>query len=69
LNKNNLHIIIAVVGSVAILAIGALIFNQMHKNYQSNQLIIEKCFDKMDKEENLTVKKDGFWSPVACEKK
>lgn len=69
MNKNNLNMIIAILGSVAILTIGGLVFNQMHKNYQANQLIIEKCFDNFDKEGEVVIKKDGFWSPVACEKK
>lgn len=35
---------ITIVGSLAILTIGGLVFNQIHKNYQANELIIEKCF-------------------------
>lgn len=69
MNKNKLNMIIAIVGSVAILTIGGLVFNQMNKNYQANQLIIEKCFDNFDKEGAVVIKKDGFWSPVTCEKK
>ena len=69
MNKNKLNLIIVIVGSLAILTIGGLVFNQMHKNYQANQLIIEKCFDNFDKEGEVVIKKDGFWSPVTCEKK
>ena len=69
LNKNKLNMIIAIVGSVLILTIGGLVFNKMHKNYQANQLIIENCFDNFDKVEEVVIKKDGFWSPVTCEKK
>ena len=61
--------IIAIVGSVLILTIGGLVFNKMHKNYQANELIIEKCFENFDKVEEVVIKKDGFWSPVTCEKK
>ena len=61
--------ILAIVGSVAILTIGGLVFNQMHKNHQANQLIIEKCFNNFDKEGDVKIKKDGFGSPVVCEKK
>ena len=61
--------IIAIVGSVAILTIGGLVFNQMYKNHQANQLIIEKCFDNFDEVGEVVIKKDGFWSPVSCEKK
>ncbi|MCT8137852.1 hypothetical protein H1D32_08845 [Anaerobacillus sp. CMMVII] len=68
MNKNKLHLIIAL-GSVAILTIGGLVFNQIHKNYLANQLIIEKCFDNFDIESEVVIKKDGFWSPVICEKK
>ncbi|WP_409271324.1 hypothetical protein V1499_17990 [Neobacillus sp. SCS-31] len=60
---------IAIVGSVAILTLGGLAVNQMHKNYQANQLIIEKCFDNFDTVGEVVIKKDGFWSPVICEKK
>lgn len=69
MNKNKLNIIILIVGSITILTIGGLVFNQIHKNHQSNQLIIEKCFDNFDKVEEVVIKKDGFWSPVSCEKK
>ena len=69
LNKNKLNMIIAIVGSVAILMIGGLVFNQMYKNHQANQLIIEKCFDNFDEVGEVVIKKDGFWSPVSCEKK
>ena len=69
MKKNKLHIIISIVGSVAILMIGGLVFNQLHKNHQANQLIIEKCFNHFDKVEEVVIKKDGFWSPVSCEKK
>ena len=67
--KNKLNMIIAIVGSLAILTIGGLVLNQMHKNYQANQLIIERCFDHFEKEGGVVIKKDGFWSPVTCEKK
>ena len=62
LNKNKLNMIIAIVGSVLILTIGGLVFNKMHKNYQANELIIEKCFENFDKVEEVVIKKDGFWS-------
>ena len=61
--------IIAIVGSVLILTIGGLVFNNMLKNYQANELIIEKCFENFDKVEEVVIKKDGFWSPVTCENK
>ena len=61
--------VIAIVGSVTILTIGGLVFNQMYKNHQTNQLIIEKCFDNFGEVEEVVIKKDGFWSPVSCEKK
>lgn len=60
--------IIAIVGSVAILTVGGLLFSQIHKNYQVNNLIIEKCFDNFDKVGEVVIKKDGFWSPVTYEK-
>lgn len=69
MNKNKLNMIIAIVGSVAILTLGVLVFNQMYKNHQANQLIIEKCFDHFDEVGEMVIKKDGFWSPVSCEKK
>ena len=68
MNKNKLNIIILIVGSIAILTIGGLVFNQMYKNHQANQLIIEKCFENFDKAEEVVIKKkDGV--PVTCEKK
>ena len=69
MNKNKLNMIIAIVGSISILTIGGLVFNQIHKNYQANELIIEKCFENFDKVEKVVIKKDGFLSPVTCEKK
>jgi hypothetical protein len=69
LNKNKLNTIIAIVGSVAILTIGGAVLNQIHKNHQATQLIIEKCFEHFDKVEKVVIKKDSFWSPVSCEKR
>ena len=61
--------IIAIVGSAAILTIGGLVFNQIHKNHQANHLIMEKCFDNFDEVGEVVIKKDGFLAPVSCEKK
>ena len=69
LNKNKLNIAITIVGSLAILTIGTLVFFQTYKNYQANNLIIEKCFENFDQVEEVVIKKDSFWSPVTCEKK
>lgn len=41
---------------------------QIGKNHQANKLIIDKCFENFDKEGKVVVKKNGFWSPVSCEK-
>ncbi|WP_053362451.1 hypothetical protein [Bacillus sp. FJAT-27251] len=69
MNKNKLNMIIAILGSVTILTIGGLLFNQIYKNHQANELIIENCFDNFEIEGEVVIKKDGFWSPVTCEKK
>ena len=69
LNKNKLIMIIVIVGSVLIITISGLVFNQIHKNYQANEFIIEKCFENFDKVEEVVIKKDGFLSQVTCEKK
>ena len=61
--------VIAIIGSLAILTIGGLVFNQIHQNHQANKLIIDMCFENFDKVEEVVIKKDGFWSPVTCEKK
>ncbi len=68
LDNNRLAMVIAVIGSIAILITGFLLFNQIHKNHKANELIIEKCFDNFDEEGQVVIKKDGFWSPVTCEK-
>ena len=69
LNKNKLNMVIALIGSIFTLTIDGLMFNQIYKNHQANELIIEKCFENFDKVEEVVLKKDGFWSPVICEKK
>lgn len=69
MNNNKTHMSIAILGSVTILTIGGLVFNQMYKNHQSNNLIIEKCFESFNKIEEVEIKKDSFWSPVVCERK
>lgn len=66
---NKLNRIIAIVGSVFILTSGGLVFNQIHKNHQANERTIDKCFENFDKVEEVIITKDGFWSPVTCEKK
>lgn len=60
---------IAIVGCTLILTIGGVLFNQIYKNHQANELIIEKCFENFDKVDEVVIKKDGFWSPVICIKK
>lgn len=69
MNKNKLYTIITVIGCVAILTTGFLVFNQIYKNHKANELIIEKCFENFDKGLEVVIKKDGFWSPVVCESK
>ena len=66
--NNKLSKLIAIVGSILILTIGGITFNQIYKNHQANELIIEKCFENFDQVEDVVIKKDGFWSPVICEK-
>ena len=69
MNKNKLYWMIAIMGCVVILTIGGLLFNQIYKNHQANELIIEKCFENFDEVKEVVIKKDSFWSPVTCERK
>ncbi|WP_342576016.1 hypothetical protein MHH37_09275 [Solibacillus sp. FSL K6-1781] len=69
MNKNKFNMAIAIVGSILILTIGGVLFNQIYKNHHANELIIEKCFENFDKVDEVVIKKDGFWSPVICVKK
>lgn len=69
MNKNKFNMAIAIVGSILILTVGGVLFNQIYKNHQANELIIEKCFENFDKVDEVVIKKDGFWSPVICVKK
>ena len=66
--KNKVNLVMLIMGCTTILTAGAIGFNQVHKNHQANQLIIEKCFEHFDQEESIVVKKNGLWSPVSCEK-
>ena len=68
MNKNKLNMLAAIIISVIILAVGSVVIFQIGKNYQANEIIIDKCFDNFDKEGTVVVKKDSFWSPVSCEK-
>jgi hypothetical protein len=68
LKKNKWQMMIAAIGSIAILTIGTVIIIQIGKNHQVNKQIIDKCFESFDKDRTVTIKKEGFWSPVACEK-
>jgi len=58
----------AIIISVIILALGSVVIFQIGKNHQANEIIIDKCFENFDREGKVVVKKDGFWSPVSCEK-
>lgn len=69
LNNNKPSVILVVVGSVFILTIGGFVFNQTYKTHQANERIIEQCFERFDKVGEVVIKKDGFLSPVICEKK
>ncbi|GGA60339.1 hypothetical protein [Ornithinibacillus halotolerans] len=68
-NSKRLSLSIAIIVTIFILTVGVVLINQIHKNHQANQLIIEKCFENFDELTEVTVTKDGLWSPVKCEKK
>lgn len=53
--------IIAIAGSAAILIIGGLVFSLIHKNHQTNELMIDKCFEDFGEESEIVINKDGFW--------
>lgn len=52
--------LIAIVGSILILTIGGITINQIYKNHQANELIIEKCFENFDNENGVVIKKKDF---------
>jgi hypothetical protein len=68
LKKNKLQMMLAAIGSIAILTIGTIMIIQIGKNHQVNKQIIDQCFESFDSERTVTIKKEGFWSPVSCEK-
>ena len=68
MKKNKLQMMIAIILSVTIVTIGGVLINQITKNHQANELIIDKCFENFDEEGTVVIKKDSFWSPVVCEK-
>jgi hypothetical protein len=68
LKKNKLQMMLAAIGSIAILTIGTVMIIQIGKNHQVNKQIIDQCFESFDTERTVTIKKEGFWSPVSCEK-
>jgi hypothetical protein len=68
LKKNKLQMMLATIGSIAILTTGTVMIIQIGKNHQVNKQIIDRCFESFDTERTVTIKKEGFWSPVSCEK-
>jgi hypothetical protein len=68
LSKNKSNQVIAIILSVITITVGGVMMFQIGKNHQANKLIIDKCFENFDKEGKVVVKKNGFWSPVSCEK-
>ncbi|MGD6842459.1 hypothetical protein ACQCVH_08020 [Bacillus infantis] len=68
MKKNKLQMMLAAIGSIAILTIGTVMIIQIGKNHQVNKQIIDQCFESFDTERTVTIKKEGFWSPVSCEK-
>ncbi|MGD6896591.1 hypothetical protein [Bacillus sp. OG2] len=69
MKKNKqVQMMLAIIGSIAILTIGTVIGIQIGKNHQVNKQIIDQCFESFDTERTVTIKKEGFWSPVSCEK-
>lgn len=68
MSKNKLHTIIAITVTVIIVTIGSVMIVQIGKNHQANERIIDQCFEHFEKEGQVVVKKEGFWSPVSCEK-
>ena len=68
MKKNKQQMMIAIILCVTIVTIGGVLFNQITKNHQANERIIDKCFENFEEEGTVVIKKDGFWSPVICEK-
>ena len=67
MNKKRLNWI-ALIVCVLILTVGTVVFVQITKNHQANEQIIKECFEKFTTDSAVVVKKEGFWSPVSCEK-
>ncbi|MBD7908426.1 hypothetical protein [Sporosarcina gallistercoris] len=68
MSKVKPKLLIAVLSCVIIVAIGTGIIEQMNKNHQANERIIEKCFENFDEQAKVAVVKESFWSSVTCEK-
>ena len=65
--KNRNWTILIVGGSIIIIGT-ILILVQISRNHQENMNIINECFDRFDEGNGVVVQKEGFWSPVTCEK-
>lgn len=69
MNKNKVARITAIISCAAIITLGGFMFNKLHNGHQTNQLIIDQCFDTFEEVEVIALKKDDFLSPIICEKK
>lgn len=68
MNKNKLNLFAAISISVLLLAFGTVVIFQMAKSQQINEMMIDQCFENLDKVEKVVVKKDHLLSPVTCER-
>lgn len=68
MHRNKLNMKWAIVVSIIIVMFGSIAITFIVNNHQANMQIIDKCFDHLDKENEVIVQKENFWSPVSCEK-
>ncbi|MEK4563163.1 hypothetical protein MKX54_00440 [Alkalihalobacillus sp. FSL R5-0424] len=68
MKSTNKNWAILIIGASVILITTVLVFIQMSRNHQENMRIIDECFERFDEGNGVVVQKEGFWSPVTCEK-
>ena len=59
---------VSIVASVLMFGIAGIMLFQIGSNHQESMLVIEKCFENLEKEGVVVIEKKNLWSPASCVK-
>ena len=57
---------VSIVACVLMFGIAGIMLFQIGSNHQESMLVIEKCFENLEKEGIVVIEKKNLWSPASC---